>query len=79
MSSNGGLRSKTEDVMSCIMQTMPHIWQVLCHKKIGCDVVYIVGVMTQIVAVISHVKCICCPHSGCAFIYKGCDVIITVV
>ena len=28
MSSNGGLRSKSENVMSSIMHTMPHIWRV---------------------------------------------------
>ena len=42
-------------VMSCILQTMPHIWQVWCHTKSGCDVVYTVAVRTQIVAVMSHV------------------------
>ena len=76
---NGGLRSKSEDVMSCIMQMMPHIWRVWWHKKSGCDVDYAVCVMTQIVAVMSHVKCVCCPHTGCGFIYGGCDVLNTVV
>ena len=65
--------------MSCIMQMMSHIWRVSCYKKTGCDVVYTVGVMAQIVAVMSHVKCIPFPHIGCGFIYTGCDVISTVV
>ena len=65
--------------MSCIMQMMPHIWRVWCHKKSGCDVVYTVGVMTQIGAVMSHVKCICCPHTGCGFVYRGFDIISRVV
>ena len=65
--------------MSCIMQMMLHICRVCCHKKSGCDVVYRVGVMTQIGAVMSHVKCIYFPHTGCGFIYRGCDVISRVV
>ena len=65
--------------MSRIMHTMPHIWRVLCHKKSGCDVAYTVDVMNQIVAVMSHVKCISCSHTGCGFIYRVCDVVGTVV
>ena len=73
------LKSKSVDVMSCIMQTMPYIWRVWCHKKSGCDDVYTVGVMTEIVAVMSHARCLCCSHTGCGFIYRGCDVISRVV
>ena len=79
MSSTGALKSKSENVMSCIMHTMPHIWQVCGHKMSGCDVAYTVGMMNQIVAVMYQVKCICCPHTGCGFIYRVCDVIGTVV
>ena len=65
------VRSDTVDLMSYIK------W---CDAlKSGCDVVYTVVVMTQIMAVMSHVKCIHCPHTGCGFIYRGCDVISTVV
>ena len=64
--------------MSCIMQMMAHIWRVWCHKKSRCAVIYTVCVMTQIVTVMSHVKCICCPHTGCGFIYSGCDIISSV-
>ena len=38
-----------------------------------------VGVMTEIVPVMSQVKCIYCRHTGCGFIYRGCDVISRVV
>ena len=38
-----------------------------------------VGVMTEIVPVMSHVKCIYCHPTGSGFIYRGCDVISRVV
>ena len=63
--------------MSCIVQIMTHIWRVLCHTKSGCDNVYTVGVRTQIVAVMSNVYV--ALQTGCAFIYRGCDVISTVI
>ena len=40
------------------------------------DIVYTVGLRTQIVAVMSHVYV--ALHTECAFIYRGCDVISTV-
>ena len=62
--------------MSCIVEKMPHIWRVWCHIKNACDIVYTVGLRTQIVAVMSHVYV--ALHTGCAFIYSGFDVISTV-
>ena len=57
---------------------MTHIWRVWCHTKNACDIVYMVGVRTQIVA-----WCLMCSvyvalYTGCAFIYRGCDVVSTV-
>ena len=45
----------------------------------GCDVTCSAYGVIHIVAMMSHVKCICCPHTGCGFIYRRCDVISTVV
>ena len=41
--------------MSCIVQMLTHISQMLCHTKSGCDIFYTVGMRTEIVAVMSHV------------------------
>ena len=54
-----------------------HMASVMSQKE-WCDVCYTVVVMTKIVTVMSHVKCICCPHTGCGFMYRVCVVIGTV-
>ena len=62
-----------------IVDVMSQIHWESGHTYSGCDIINRVGVMTEIVAVMSHVKCIGFPHAGCGFIYRGCDVICTVV
>ena len=72
---HGGLRSLIEDVMSCIGQTMPHIRRVWCHKNVVCDFMYTLVWRRREWLWCLMYSVYVALHTGCCFIYRGCDVI----